>query len=104
MAKSYSEILLDKVMSNRDEINTLCANRGFSFPRVFGSVVNGIATEQSDIDILVSLEDANITYLSQGGLVVELSSLLGVPVDIVVDTEVRDEMRKDILEGQLLAI
>ena len=52
--------------------------------RVFGSVATGLETEQSDIDLLVSLE-AGRNLFDLCRLYDALEELLDRPVDIVVD-------------------
>ena len=50
-------------------------------PRIFGSVVHGSDSDDSDLDILVdALPGA--TLFDMGGLYEELVELLGVPVDL----------------------
>jgi predicted nucleotidyltransferase len=51
-------------------------------PRVFGSVLRGIDTETSDLDILVDPLPGT-TLFDLGGLQIALEGLLGVPVDLL---------------------
>ncbi|WP_338747887.1 nucleotidyltransferase family protein [Janibacter alittae] len=62
-------------------------------PRLFGSVARGDAEEDSDLDLLVDLTagDGN-ELLRVAGLAEELSELLGVRVDVVAATLLRDEV------------
>ncbi len=39
--------------AHRDELRQLVSRYGLSHPRVFGSVVSGTDTEESDLDLLV---------------------------------------------------
>ena len=50
--------------------------------RVFGSIVTGDDTPQSDVDFLVELEKGR-TLLDLGGALIQLQELLGRKVDIV---------------------
>ena len=52
--------------------------------RVFGSVARGEATEDSDIDFLVSTSDRTSPWFP-AGLVVDLESLLGCRVQVVTE-------------------
>lgn len=52
--------------------------------RIFGSVIRGEATMDSDIDFLVDLEPVHSAWFP-GGLVSELQDLLGHRVDIVTE-------------------
>jgi predicted nucleotidyltransferase len=46
-------------------------------PRIFGSVLHGEDTEASDLDLLVDPVPGLTTLLDVGGLIDELSELLG---------------------------
>ncbi|MEN9504266.1 MAG: hypothetical protein RI958_192 [Actinomycetota bacterium] len=56
--------------------------------RVFGSVARGDATEASDIDFLVDLEEGR-NLLDLGGLLMDLRDLLGHDVDVVTESRLR---------------
>ncbi len=65
-------------------------------PRVFGSVLRGEDSEDSDIDILVdALPGA--TLFDLGGLQVELEDILGVRVDLVTPGELSRHFRERVL-------
>ena len=62
-------------------------------PRLFGSVARGDAGEDSDLDLLVDLAPGGGNELLRvAGLAEELSELLGVRVDVVAATLLRDEV------------
>lgn len=50
--------------------------------RVFGSVVHGLDTDESDLDILIDTTD-NTTLFDLGVISYKLRHLLGVPVDLL---------------------
>jgi len=52
---------------------------------VFGSVARGDATETSDIDFLVDLDEGR-SLLDLGGLVMDLRDLLGHDVDVAIES------------------
>jgi predicted nucleotidyltransferase len=65
-------------------------------PRVFGSVIHGTDREDSDLDLLVdTLPGA--TLFDLGGLVSELESLLGIPVDLLIPDELPIKFRDKVL-------
>jgi len=64
--------------------------------RVFGSVARGDADEESDVDFLVTLEPGR-SLLDLGGLLMELSELLGREVDVVTEEGLRERIRDRIL-------
>jgi len=64
--------------------------------RVFGSVLHGADQDGSDIDLLVdALPGA--TLLDLGGLQEELSSLLGVGVDLLTPGDLPPKFRAKVL-------
>lgn len=70
------------ILRRRDEITGLAARYGAHDVRIFGSVARGDATDLSDLDLLVRFEPGR-SLLDQGGLLMDLSELLGIRVDIV---------------------
>ncbi len=65
---------------------------------VFGSYVRGEADEDSDIDLLVVLEDELLTLLQFIALENHLSDLLGVKVDLVEKNALKPAIGRHILE------
>jgi hypothetical protein len=64
-----------------------------SNPRLFGSVARGDAREDSDIDLLVDLAPgAGNELMRVSGISEELSTLVGVRVDVVAATLLRGEV------------
>lgn len=68
----------------REEILAAAARHHASNVRVFGSAATRSDTAFSDLDLLVHFS-AEATLYDQIGLTEELSSLLGIPVDLVSD-------------------
>lgn len=66
---------------HRDAIRTTVQRYRVSNPRVFGSVLHGTDTEDSDLDLLVDPQ-AGTSLFDLAGLTVELQDLLGVRVDV----------------------
>jgi predicted nucleotidyltransferase len=65
-------------------------------PRLFGSVLHGTDTEESDLDLLVdALPGA--TLLDLGGLLEELEDLLGVSIDLLTPGDLPPGIRDRIL-------
>jgi len=86
-------------------INILKQNRGI-FSRygltllgVFGSYVKGKQTPESDLDILVEIEnDENITLFSLGELETTINTITGIDCDIVLNENLKPNIGKVIRE------
>ena len=74
------EIIQDK----KDQVLALAARHGASNVRIFGSVANGTADKDSDIDFLVDLETGRSLF-DLGGLLMDLQQLFGRKVDVVTE-------------------
>ncbi|MGH8229955.1 MAG: nucleotidyltransferase family protein [Steroidobacteraceae bacterium] len=64
--------------------------------RVFGSVLSGRDTEQSDLDLLID-PTPETTLFDIGAIRVELRKLLGVPVDVLTPRALPEKMRATVL-------
>jgi uncharacterized protein len=64
--------------------------------RVFGSVVRGEDTDQSDLDILID-PTSETTLMDVAGIQVELERLLGVTVDVLTPRALPEKFRKLVL-------
>jgi len=84
------------LVQKRDEILSLAHRRGAKNVRVFGSVARNEARADSDIDLLIDL-DPDRSLLDVGGLAMDLSLLLGCPVDVVTEAGLRERIRSRIL-------
>ena len=73
---------LERLRERRAEILSVAARYGAEDIRVFGSVVHGRATEESDIDFVVSFPPGT-SLLDQVAFQQELEDLLGREVDVV---------------------
>jgi predicted nucleotidyltransferase len=87
-----SEILAGK----RDEVLRIAGRHGALNVRVFGSVAEGSANENSDEDFLVDLEP-NRSLFDLGGLLMDLQNLLGRQVDVVTEQSLHWYIRDRIL-------
>ena len=65
-------------------------------PRIFGSVLSGRDTEQSDLDVLVDPVPGT-TLFDLGGLQFELQELLGVRVDLLTPGDLPPRSRERVL-------
>jgi predicted nucleotidyltransferase len=67
---------------------------------IFGSVATGDANGQSDIDILVELED-KISLLEFVAIKIELEDILGKKVDLVEYQAVKPRLRSGIMSEEI---
>jgi len=72
------------IQDRKEQILSLAAKYGASNVRVFGSVANGTADENSDIDFLVDLEKDRSLF-DLGGLLMDLQELFNRKVDVVTE-------------------
>ncbi len=82
---------------NRQAIRDATKRFNAANPRVFGSVARGEDRPDSDLDILVDALPGT-TLFDLGGLLEELSALLGVEVDIVTSGGLRPDIRARVLQ------
>ena len=72
----------EALAAHRDEPRELVSQFDVRRPRVFGSVLTGTDTEDSDLDLLVDRGEAT-TLFTLAGLEFRARELLGVPVSIL---------------------
>jgi uncharacterized protein len=94
--KAIMKFDLDILKQHRDELIAIAAKYGVKNLRVFGSVVRGESSEQSDIDFLASL-DRGVTLMKMSALRRELEALLGCRVDIISDNGLHERIKDKIL-------
>lgn len=89
---------LEALRQRRSEILSIAEAHGARNVRVFGSVVRGEESPDSDLDLLVDLEP-NRNLLDLGHLVMDLQDLLGRKVDVVeplgLHWYIRDKVLKE---------
>ena len=78
------------------EVKKLLGDAGLSSPRVFGSTARGDDEQRSDIDLLVTPKQT-LSLLAQARLEQRLSTAVGVPVDLVFDNALREDLAERIL-------
>lgn len=83
------------LMEHRRDVRDIARAAGATNLRVFGSVAIGEDVEGSDIDLLVRMPSAGLFEIT--GLGLEISDLLGVPVDVVPEHLVKADVLPDIV-------
>ena len=82
--------------AHRAAIRHIVFSHRASNARVFGSVVHGDDTEQSDLDILID-PMADTTLMDVAGIQVALERLLGVTVDVLTPRALPEKFRGTVL-------
>ena len=86
---------------HRQEIRRIVEQHHAYNARVFGSVLRGNDTENSDLDLLID-PTSKTTLMDIGAIRYELLQLLGIPVDVLTPKGLPDGMRQKILSEAVL--
>jgi uncharacterized protein len=87
----------DIIGDKRNEILRLAEQYGAYNVRVFGSVARGEAQPESDVDILIDLQD-NVNTFNIIRLGSDLVELLGRNVDVVLASDLRPILKSYVLK------
>lgn len=82
--------------SNREAVRRVVAAHRACNARVFGSVIRGLDTEGSDLDILID-PTPETTLMDVAAIQVELERLLGVSVDVLTPRALPDTFRSVVI-------
>lgn len=82
--------------SHRADIRRIVEAHRARNARVFGSVLHGKDTEDSDLDILID-PTSDTTLFDIGAIRHELLQLLGVPVDVLTPKALPEKIREIVL-------
>lgn len=88
--------LRELVHTHRDELGAALGSLGASRVRLFGSVARGDSNEQSDVDLLVTL-DAGVGLFALSRMRGEAERILGVDVDVVPEDSLKPGVRESVL-------
>lgn len=86
----------DALRSHRATIRRVVEAHHALNARVFGSVVRGLDTEDSDLDLLID-PTPETTLMDVAAIQVELERLLGVSVDVLTPKALPDQFRSRVL-------
>ena len=81
---------------HRDAIRRVVLAHRAQHPRVFGSVLTGHDTENSDLDILIDTTPST-SLMDVAAIQVELENLLGISVDVLTLNALPDKFRSTVL-------
>lgn len=85
---------------HREDILQLAREHGARNVRVFGSAARGEETKDSDLDVLVEMEDGR-SLVDHVALQQDLEELLGQKVDVVTEASLHPRMRDQVLRDAM---
>lgn len=90
----------EALQAHRAAIREIALRHRVRNVRVFGSVLHGEDTEESDLDLLVE-PTAETTLFDIGAIRFELKALLGVSVDVLTPGALPDKFKDRVLKEAL---
>lgn len=82
------QLSVDQLRARREAISRILDSAGATNPRLFGSVVRGLADDKSDVDVVVDFREPGPRGFAYFGALDriqrELERLLGAPVHVSV--------------------
>ncbi|MBI2560451.1 MAG: nucleotidyltransferase family protein [Planctomycetes bacterium] len=88
----------------KDKILPILKKYGIKRAGLFGSFVRGEAREDSDIDILVEIENDNISLLDFVGIQLELEEVLERKVDLGEYSTIKPMIKEQILREEVVVL
>jgi hypothetical protein len=85
-----------ELRNKRADVLAIARKHGVTSIRVFGSVVRGDDSADSDVDLLVTT-GSEVSSWFPAGLILDLENLLGRRVDIVTESGVNSHLRDEVL-------
>jgi predicted nucleotidyltransferase len=86
------------LQTHREALRKMISGYNVAHPRVYGSVLTGKDTEESDLDLLVDATEST-TLFTLAGLEHEAQELLGVPVSVLTPAFLSVKFRDRVLAG-----
>lgn len=90
----------EALQSHREAVRQIVLRHRAQNVRVFGSVLRGEDTDNSDLDLLIE-PTPETTLMDIGAIRYELRKLLGVPVDVVTPKALPDHIREQVLSDAM---
>lgn len=87
----------EALQTHRDAIREIALSHRVKNVRVFGSVVHGDDTDESDLDLLVD-PTPETTMFDIAKIMVEIKALLGIPVDVLTPRALPDKFREQVIQ------
>lgn len=87
-----------QIKFSQDDIAAFCHRHHIRRLALFGSVLRDDFTPESDVDVLVEFEpDARVGLITLAGMEIELSQLLGRPVELHTASGLNPQFREEVL-------
>ena len=90
-------VSLNEIQNQKGTIIELANRYGIRNIRIFGSFANGDSNENSDLDLLVTM-DRNRSLLDRIGFMHDLQDLLHIKVDVVNENALHHLIRQKVIE------
>jgi uncharacterized protein len=87
----------EALATHRSALRQLVSRYNLMWPRVFGSVLTGTDTEESDLDLLVDPSESTSLF-TIAGLKIDAEKLLGVPVSVLTPNGLPPKFRNRVLQ------
>jgi predicted nucleotidyltransferase len=87
----------EALRQHRADIGRIVEEHGACNPRVFGSVLHDLDTEDSDLDLLVDPIEGRTTLLSLVRIRREVMRLTGVATDVLTPAALNERFRQTVL-------
>ena len=84
------------IETHRAELLALARRRGVTGVRIFGSMSRGDGSDNSDVDLLVTLAPGT-SALALGGLLLDAQDLLGRRVDVATEASLHPALRERVI-------
>lgn len=96
-SKEQTEVSLqDLLREKKAQIVEIAARHGAYNVRVFGSAARGTAGPESDLDLLVDVQEEHSSWFP-AGLILDLEALLGREIDVVTEEALHWTIRDQVL-------
>ena len=89
--------LKEEIHSKAAQIKAIAGKHNARHIRLFGSVLRGEDTQDSDVDFLVTFPEVYDLFADRCGLANALEDLLGRRIDLLVEHEIHADVRDSIL-------
>lgn len=89
--------MYEDVVRKKETIQKVAAIHGARKVRIFGSVIRGEDTPESDLDLLVEFEPGR-SLIDHIALIQDLQDLLGRNVDVVTENGLNTYIREQIIQ------